>query len=183
MLALASTMQPRLRPLTRSAAASASADAGDSESWRANLVTSRTAVQELALRARRVAVLGIKTEAKAEQPAYHVPQYLEEEGVEVVPVPVYFPEATSILGRTVYRTCAAVPAPPVDIICVFRRPQDVAAHVEDILAAKPGCVWLQLGIRCDESAETWARAGIKVVQDKCLLIEHAAAKRSARSKI
>ena len=111
-----------------------------------------------------------------------MPEYLKEEGVEVVPFPVYFPEATSILGRPVFRTCAAVPG-PVDIICVFRRPQDVPAHVEDILQAKPGCVWLQLGIRCDAAAETWARAGIKVVQDKCLLIEHAAAKRAARSKM
>ena len=96
-----------------------------------------------------------------------------------MPVPVYFPEATHILGEPVFRTLAAVPQPPaLDVVCVFRRPEDVAAHVEDMLAARPRAVWMQSGIRDDASAETLARAGIRVVQDRCMLVEHAAAMRS-----
>jgi predicted CoA-binding protein len=92
-------------------------------------------------------------------------------GYDIVPVPVYYPEVTEILGRPVYRTVSAVPQ-PVDMVNVFRRPRDIPAHVEDILAARPRVVWLQLGIRHDEAAETFARAGIQVVQDRCLLVEH-----------
>ena len=98
--------------------------------------------------------------------------------MRIVPVPVYFPEATHILNEPVYRTLAAVPPPQLDCVCVFRRPQDVAAHVEDMLAARPKAVWLQQGIRDDASAEVLARAGIRVVQDRCMLVEHAAAMRS-----
>lgn len=148
--------------------------------WRSNLVTDDAAIKSLALSARRVAVLGIKTEATPDAPSFHVPQYLQEQGVTVVPVPVYFPEVTHILGERVYLSCAAVPPPPLDIVCVFRRPSDVLAHVDDVIASKPACVWLQLGIRNDEAAEAWAEAGIKVVQDRCMLVEHAAAKRNAK---
>jgi len=86
-------------------------------------------------------------------------------------VPVYYPDVTEILGRPVYRTVQAVPA-PVAMVNVFRRPRDIPPHVEDILAARPRVVWLQLGIRHDAAAEAWAKAGIQVVQDRCLLVEH-----------
>jgi predicted CoA-binding protein len=78
---------------------------------------------------------------------------------------------TEILGRPVYRTLAAVPG-PIDMVNVFRRPPDIPPHVPDILAAKPQVVWLQLGIAHQEAAETLARAGIRVVQDRCLMVEH-----------
>ncbi|MCA9588739.1 MAG: CoA-binding protein, partial [Myxococcales bacterium] len=60
---------------------------------------------------RRVAVLGIKTEAQASQPAFYVPAYVAEAGFEVIPVPVYYPEVTHILGRPVYRRVQDVPGP------------------------------------------------------------------------
>ena len=128
-------------------------------------------VAELVRSARRVAVLGIKTEAQRSQPAFYVPEYLHEHGVEIFPVPVYYPEVTTILGRPVYRRVADVPG-PIDIVDVFRRSQDVAAHTDDILAKKPRAVWLQSGIRNDASAETWAAAGILVVQERCLMVDH-----------
>jgi predicted CoA-binding protein len=121
---------------------------------------------------RRIAVLGIKTEAQADQPAYYVAEYLASAGLDVVPVPVYYPEATAILGRPVYRTLAAVPPPPIDLVDVFRRSADVKAHLADILAAKPRAVWLQLGIRDDATAAELVRAGIYVVQDQCLMVDH-----------
>lgn len=130
-------------------------------------------VAELVRGARRIAVLGIKTEQQATQPAFYVPRYLADAGVEVIPVPVYYPEVKTILGRPVYRRLADVPEPgSIDIVDVFRRSEDVAAHLPDLLAARPRAVWLQLGIRDDATARRLAEAGITVVQDRCLMVDH-----------
>ena len=139
--------------------------------WRDNLVTTPDDVARLVRENTRIAVLGIKTEAQRDQPAFYVPEYMARAGYDIVPVPVYYPEATEILGRPVFRTVSAVPA-PVEMVNVFRRPRDIPPHVQDILAARPRVVWLQLGIHHDEAAEAWARAGIQVVQNRCLLVEH-----------
>jgi predicted CoA-binding protein len=139
--------------------------------WRDNLVTSPDGLARIVRECTRIAVLGIKTEAQRDLPAFYVPEYMARAGYDIVPVPVYFPDATEILGRPVYRKVAAVPG-PVDMVNVFRRPKDIPPHVDDILAAQPRVVWLQLGIRHDQAAETFARAGIQVVQDRCLLVEH-----------
>ena len=117
---------------------------------------------------KRIAVLGIKTEPG--QPACYVPAYALRAGYEIIPVPVYYPELTEILGQQVYRRLADIPG-AIDMVDVFRRPKDVPAHLDDILAKKPRCVWFQLGIRHDEAAETLSRAGIDVVQDRCLMVE------------
>ena len=138
--------------------------------WRSHLVHGARDIKALLERSHRIAVLGIKTEAQAGQPAYYVPEYAQHAGYEIIPVPVYYPEATSILGQPVYRRVSDIPG-EVDIVNVFRRPADVTAHVDDILAKKPKAVWLQAGIRNDAAAEQWARAGIDVVQDHCLLVE------------
>lgn len=119
---------------------------------------------------KRIAVLGIKTEAQADQPAFYVAKYLVDEGFDVVPVPVYYPEATQILGRPVYRSVADVPA-PIDMVDVFRRSRDLAAHLDDLLRAKPKSVWLQQGIKDAAFSERLAAEGIKVVQDRCLMVE------------
>jgi predicted CoA-binding protein len=139
--------------------------------WRDNLITTADGIARVVRECKRIAVLGIKTEAQRGQPAFYVPEYMARAGYDIVPVPVYYPEVTEILGRPVYRTVRAVPG-PLHMVNVFRRPTDVPAHVEDILAARPRVVWLQLGIRHDGAAEAWARAGIPVVQDRCLLVEH-----------
>jgi hypothetical protein len=121
--------------------------------------------------ASRIAVLGIKTEAASGQPAFYVPAYLQQAGFEILPVPVYYPEATHILGQPVQRRVAAFPG-PIDIVCAFRRPQDLPAHLQDLLDAAPRCVWLQSGIRNDAFAEALQAAAIEVVQDRCLMVEH-----------
>ena len=125
-------------------------------------------IRRLLESARRIAVLGIKTEPA--QPAYYVPHYAQRAGYEVVPVPVYYPEITEILGERVYRKVADVPG-PVDIVNVFRRPTDIPAHVDDIIAKRPAAVWFQLGIRNDVAAGRLTDAGIDVVQDRCLLVD------------
>ncbi len=141
------------------------------ESWRDNLVTTEQGIAEIIRASKRVAVLGIKTEAQAGQPAFYVPQYLQRAGYEVVPVPVYYPDATEILGARVYRRVADVPG-EIDIVNVFRRSQDVPPHVDDILQARPRAVWMQSGIRNAEAARRLAEAGIRVVQDRCIMVEH-----------
>jgi len=139
--------------------------------WRDNLITSPENIARIVREHTRIAVLGIKTEAQRDQPAFYVAEYMARAGYDIVPVPVYYPDVTEILGRPVYRTVQAVPA-PVAMVNVFRRPRDIPPHVEDILAARPRVVWLQLGIRHDAAAEAWAKAGIQVVQVRCLLVEH-----------
>jgi uncharacterized protein len=139
--------------------------------WKENLIQSPAAIRELILQSRRIAVLGIKTDTQADQPAFYVPKYLVAAGFELIPVPVYYPEVTAILGQPVYRRLMEVPG-DIDLVDVFRRSQDIAGHLEDILAKRPTTVWFQSGIRNDAVAETLAKAGIKVVQDRCLMVEH-----------
>lgn len=140
-------------------------------SWRDNLIENDAGIAALIRRTRTIAVLGIKTEQQAEQPAFSVPRYLQGVGFEIIPVPVYYPEVTRILGQPVYRKLVDIPG-EIDMVDVFRRPQDIPPHLDDILAKKPKAVWLQLGIRHDEVAQRLAEAGIQVVQDRCLLVEH-----------
>ena len=130
-----------------------------------NFIDSAAVIRELLTQSRTVAVLGIKTEAQAEQPAFYVPKYMQAAGYDVIPVPVYYPDVTEILGRKVYRRLADIPG-TVDIVNVFRRPNDVPPHVADIIATKPRAVWLQSGIRHDAAALELAEVGIKVVQDR-----------------
>jgi predicted CoA-binding protein len=137
--------------------------------WRARLLETPGEVHDLLARTRRIAVLGIKVK-ESRQAAYSVPAYLQEAGFEIVPVPVYYPDVTEILGQPVYRRLVDIPG-HVDMVNVFRRPQDLPAHVDDILAKRPNSVWFQLDIRHDEVAERLARAGIDVVQDRCTMIE------------
>ena len=135
------------------------------DGWRDNLVNSPGDIEAILRECRRIAVLGIKTETQRDRPAFYVPAYMAHAGYEIVPVPVYFPGVTEIMGRPVYRALADVPQ-PVDLINVFRRSQDIPQHVPDILAARPKAVWIQTGIRNDAVAEALARADIKVVQDR-----------------
>ena len=139
--------------------------------WQQNLLSSSAQIRELLLGIRRIAVLGIKTERQANQPAFYVPEYMQRAGYEVIPVPVYYPEVTEILDQKVYRRLADI-AGPVDLVNVFRRSEDIDQHVEDILAKAPRAVWFQLGIRNERAAERLARAGIQVVQDRCLMVDH-----------
>jgi|SRR5262245_54447518 len=133
--------------------------------WQENLLTISEQIRNLIRQTKRIAVLGIKTDAQADQPSVYVPMYLKKAGFEIVPVPVYYPEATVILGEKVYRKLMDIPG-DVDMVDVFRRSHDVNGHVEDILAKKPKSVWFQSGIRNDAAAEVFAKAGIKVVQDR-----------------
>jgi predicted CoA-binding protein len=137
----------------------------------ANVLTGTDKILDVIRETKTIAVLGIKPESHASQAAFYVPHYMQNAGYRIIPVPVYYPEVTEILGEKVYRKLVDVPD-EVDMVNVFRRPQDIPQHVDDIIAKGPKSVWFQLGIENDEAAERIAAAGIKVVQDKCLMVEH-----------
>lgn len=134
------------------------------------ILTGEADIAGLLAGVRRVAVLGIKTPAQADQPAWYVPESLHRAGLEVIPVPVYYPEVTELLGRPVHRTVAGIEG-TIDLVDVFRRARDLPGHLDDLLAARPRAVWLQSGIRDDAFALALARAGIAVVQDRCLMVD------------
>jgi len=140
-----------------------------STDWRSRLLERSADIQALLQRTRRIAVLGIKT-PESGQPAFYVPKAAQQAGYEIVPVPVYYPVVTVILGERVYRRLVDIPG-DIDLVNVFRRPKDIPPHVDDIIAKKPRAVWFQLGIRNEASAERLARAGIDVVQDRCLMVD------------
>ena len=138
--------------------------------WQKNIISDTAGILKLLRETRSIAVLGIKPESHGGQPAHYVAAHMAAAGYEIIPVPVYYPETREILGKPVFRTVAGI-GRPVDMVNVFRRPGDITQHIEDILAAKPKSVWFQLGIRNDEAARKFAEAGIKVVQDRCLMVE------------
>lgn len=137
--------------------------------WQSHLIDDDAGISRILTGSRRVAVLGIKT-PETGRPAFYVPEYAQRIGLEIVPIPVFYPDATEILGERVYRRLADVPG-DIDLVNVFRRPKDIPAHLDDIIAKRPKAVWFQLGIRNDEAAERLAREGIDVVQDRCLMVE------------
>ncbi len=138
-----------------------------------NILTTDDQVRELLQATKTIAVLGIKPASHSGQPAYYVPKYMADHGYEIIPVPVYYPEVTEILGKPVYRDLNNISG-EIDLVNIFRRGRDIPKHTLEILMKKPKAVWFQLGIRNDDVAERVADAGIKVVQDLCLMVEHRA---------
>lgn len=143
--------------------------------WRSHLLQSPSELTRVLERVHRVAVIGIKPESVG-GPAFYVPEDMQRAGYEIIPVPVYYPDTEMILGAPVHRSLSTI-AGPIDMVQIFRRPSDVPRHLEEILAAKPSVVWMQLGIQHAEVAETLARAGIDVVQDRCVKVELARIRR------
>ncbi len=138
---------------------------------RGTLPQSHREIDRLLAGVRCIAVLGIKPADRMPAPAHMIPAYMQRAGYEVIPVPVYYPEVTEILGKPVYRSVADVPG-RVDVVNVFRKPEDLEPHLDDLLRARPRAVWLQTGIRHDAFAERLLAAGIDVVQDQCMMVEH-----------
>lgn len=132
------------------------------------LIEDDAALRGLLERTRTIAVLGIK--AGESEDAYRVPRYLQAAGHRILPVN---PKLSSVLGeRAVARLADLEEA--CDLLDVFRASQHLPGHVDEILALEtpPPAVWFQQGIRDDASAQRLAAAGILVVQDRCLMVEH-----------
>ncbi|MSR07417.1 MAG: CoA-binding protein [Gemmatimonadetes bacterium] len=135
------------------------------------LITDDPGLRRILTDARRIAVLGIKPETRSQTPAHYVPLYLAQAGYEIIPVPVYYPEVAEILGQPVFRRLADIPG-RIDVVQVFRKPEDIPAHLDDLLAARPVTVWLQSGIRHEAVETALAAASIDVVHDRCMMVEH-----------
>ncbi len=121
---------------------------------------------------RNVAIVGIS--ADQYRPSHFVAIYLQAEGYNIVPINPRYAGQT-ILGRRVYAslTEAKEAGEQIDIVDVFRRPEDVPPIAEEAIAIGAKVLWLQLGIRNDEAAARAGSAGLTVVQDRCMKIEHA----------
>ena len=141
----------------------------DTDDFQRHLLTSPAAIHAALSAVKTIAVLGIKP-AETDAPAFYVPEYAQRAGYRIVPVPVYYPNMAKELGETAYQSLRDIPF-PVDVVQIFRRPADIPQHLGDILALHPKLVFMQLGIRHDEVAVTLAKAGIDVVQDRCMLVE------------
>lgn len=119
--------------------------------------------------AETIAVVGMKRAGGGA--ANSVPRYMERHGYRIVPVNPKFDE---IDGKTAYASVDQIPG-AVDMVNVFRRSSHVAGHVGEILEMDPlpKTVWLQLGIRNDTVARELEDRGIRVIQDRCIKVEHA----------
>ena len=100
--------------------------------------------------------------------AYRVPKYLKEQGYKIIPVN---PFAEEILGERVYKTLSEIKE-PIDIIDVFRPRVECLQVVKEAIELKPEVIWMQLGIKNVEAAQLAEKYGIKVIMNKCILIEH-----------
>ena len=138
--------------------------------WTERLVDDDVGLRAILKTAKSVAVIGAKI--GAHEPAYYVPAYLATRGYRIHPVNPKLAGETihgaPVVGRLVDLDGA------VDVIEIFRRPQYLLDHAREILALpwRPQAIWFQLGIRNDAAAEALARAGMKVVQDRCMMPEH-----------
>jgi predicted CoA-binding protein len=125
-------------------------------------------VAEILRSARRVAVVGLSP--KPERPSHGVASYLQRAGYTIIPVR---PTGREILGEPVQPDLrAAASTGPIDIVDIFRRSEYVPALLDDLLTIRPRLVWMQVGVRDDGTAERLEAAGIPVVMDRCLAVDH-----------
>ncbi len=138
--------------------------------WKKLIVSDDATLVRILKAARTIAVLGAK--AQPHEPAHYVPAYLAARGYRIIPVNPTL-AGRSLFGVPVVATLADL-SEPVDVVEVFRRPEFLPGHAREVLAMprRPHVVWFQLGIRHDGAAETLARAGIQVIQDRCMMPEH-----------
>lgn len=125
-------------------------------------------ITELLRTAKNIAVVGLSSSPM--RPSYGVSAYLQSQGYKIIPVN---PQINGALGEKAYGSLGEVPE-KVDIVDIFRRSEFVPGVVEEAIKLKPSAIWMQEGIRSDAAAEKARKAGIFVVQDRCLLKEHRA---------
>jgi predicted CoA-binding protein len=129
--------------------------------------TDRAATRALLQDTRTIAIVGLSP--NPQRPSNEVARYLRAAGYTIIPVN---PACDEVLGEKCYASLREVPG-PVDLVDVFRRPEDVMPIVEDAIAIGARALWLQLGVVAPQAALRAADAGLKVVMDRCTKIEHA----------
>lgn len=128
---------------------------------------SNSPLEPLLKNAQRIAVVGISD--KPHRDSHRVARYLQAAGYEILPVN---PLLTEVLGQKVFASLDEIAA-PVDIVNVFRRSEEVPAVVEQAIAIGAKAIWLQLGVVHAEAAEKAREAGLEVVMDRCIMVDHA----------
>jgi hypothetical protein len=124
------------------------------------------AMQQLLARARTVAIVGLSP--KPQRDSHQVAAYLQQHGYRVIPVT---PKAVEILGEPCYPSLLEVPG-PVDLVNIFRKPEAVPEIVEAAIAICAGAVWMQVGIVHNAAADRARAAGLTVVMNRCIMVEH-----------
>lgn len=123
-------------------------------------------IEDIVRQARTIAVVGLSP--NPERPSYEVASYLKSQGYRIVPVN---PTVAEVLGEKSYPDLKSIPE-PVDVVDIFRRPEDVPPIVEQAIAIGAKAVWMQLGVVNEEAAHRARQAGLGVVMDRCLMVEH-----------
>jgi predicted CoA-binding protein len=124
-------------------------------------------LRRILMRNRSLAVVGLS--AHWHRPSHFAAKYMLDHGYTVVPVNPAYPE---VLGQKCYPSLRELPF-KVDIVDCFRRAEDIPAIVEDAIAIGAKVLWLQIGVIHDEAARRAEAAGLEVVMDRCVKIEHA----------
>jgi predicted CoA-binding protein len=127
---------------------------------------SEAEITEILKNYRAVAVVGLS--ADPSRPSYRVAQYLQEQGYRIVPVN---PGCQEILGARCYASLRDIPF-PVEVVDIFRKVEAIPGIVEDAIAVGAKVVWMQQGLEEPHSARKAREAGLRVVMDRCMKIEH-----------
>jgi predicted CoA-binding protein len=115
---------------------------------------------------KRVAIVGLSP--KPERDSYRVAKYLKENDYRIVPVN---PGQKEILGEKCYPNLKAIPI-PIDVVDIFRKPEAIPPVVNEAIEIRAKVVWMQLGIAHNQAADKARKAGLEVVMDRCIKIEH-----------
>lgn len=125
-----------------------------------------TTIERILNTTETIAVVGLSS--KAHKAGYYVPAYLQQHGYRIIPVN---PNLDASLGEPAYPDLTSVPD-PVDLVLIFRRPENVPPSVEEAIEIGAQAVWMQRGIVNEPAAEKARAAGLDVVMDACMMVEH-----------
>lgn len=124
------------------------------------------AIEQILNTARVIAVVGLSR--RINRPGYYVPAYMHDHGYRIIPVNPYLTEA---LGQQAYPDLASIPE-PVDLVLLFQRSEKVPPFVEQAIAIGAKAIWMQMGIYHEQAAQLAEEAGLAVVMDTCIMVEH-----------
>ena len=130
------------------------------------IITEDSEIKQILANSKNIAVLGLSP--KPERDSHIVAKYLKEQGYKIIPIR---PKHTEILGEKAYSSIEDIKE-PVDILNVFRNSSQIMPHALEAIRIKPKVFWMQLNIEDHEAAELLTKAGIDVVMDLCIRVEH-----------
>ena len=123
-------------------------------------------IEEILRSSKTIAVVGLSPNPV--RPSYDVARYLKEQGYRIIPVN---PTVEEVLGERSYPNLSAIPE-RVDVVDIFRRSEEVPAIVEEAIKIKASVVWMQEGVIHEEAAARAQAAGLSVIMDRCMMVEH-----------